>query len=175
VSVGDQVVFRACPAPVDWRRACVLPPLFLGSGRGRSRPRTGTSPTARPRSAPLAGPRAVAARLRPRSSPAADASTSRPSQNRGPLAGTPTGSRCVARTGSRTAHPGPEAPCGPGSESVAHAAAAAAPNGSTAHPTRPTAMSLRRTERSTAAPDTVIRTNSPHCVSPCKPHFTHLA
>lgn len=52
----------------------------------------------------------------------------------------------------------------PDTGTCAHAAAAAAPHGPTAHPTRSTATSPHRTERSTPALDTATRTDPPHCV-----------
>ncbi|ALO98644.1 hypothetical protein SHL15_7642 [Streptomyces hygroscopicus subsp. limoneus] len=164
--IGDQVVLGAGTAPVDRRRARVCPPF--SPWRGRSRLHTGTSPASLPRSAQRAGPREGVARHQLHSSPAADANTSCPSRSPGPAAGTPTESRCAARTRSRTARPGPATACGPDTETVAHAAAATVQGGPTTHPTRTTVTSPQRAERSTLASDTATRADPPHCVSRSK-------
>lgn len=143
---------------------------YFSPGRG-SRPRgRATSRARRPRSILRAGPRAAVARDRPRARPAAAASTSCPSRSAGSAAGTSTGSRCAACTGSCTAPSGPATACDLDTESPAHAAAAAAQDGPTAHPTRSTAMSPHQAEGSTPAPDTTIRADPPLCVSRSKSH-----
>lgn len=119
------------------------------------------------RSASEEGPRAAAARRRPRSSLADGASRSCPSRSRGLAAGTPTGCRYAARTGSRRAPRGPATACGPDTESAAHAEAAAAPSGPTARRTRSTVISPHPTERASTASDTAISADAPHCVSRC--------
>lgn len=101
------------------RMGCLLPgrarstglsPLSGPAGppaRGKSRSPPSTSPAASPTAASSAAPGAASPTRRPPSRPPGAASRSHPSRNPAPGAGTPTGSRCAARTESPTTPAGP--------------------------------------------------------------------
>lgn len=102
VRLDHQVVIAAglAPGPPGTDRWPAGP---SSRGCGWSRPLRGRSPAGLRPAARTAAARAGAAIPRPRSSPAAVASRSSPSRSPTPGAETPGGSRCRARTGSRTA------------------------------------------------------------------------
>lgn len=122
--VGDQVVLAARPAPVNGASS--------GLGASFNARMWEPSTAAREKSRAFAlrawrgGPRAVGARLRPRSTRPGGASRSCPSRSQVPAACVPRRSRCAARTGCPGTPAGPDAACARGAGSGAQPWAAAA-------------------------------------------------
>lgn len=105
LAVDDEVVLAAWPGAVDRAGPALDPCGQPTRARSRSPPApspVGSWPAASPAAARAAGPT-----RRPRSRPPDAASTSCPSRSPAPGAGTPTGCRYAARTGSRAKPAGP--------------------------------------------------------------------
>jgi hypothetical protein len=127
-------------------------------GPARSRSHSGPSRACPPGATPPAAARAAASTPRPCSTPRACVRRSSRSRRPAPAAGTPTGSRCATRTGSRTA---------PADRAAAHARGSvvcAAPPTATAR-----SAATDRPSRSTAATHPSSRPNMIHIGLPTPP------